>query len=173
MAQNQPVPAGYPGAPPAYTPGVDEKSGMPLGGAAYPQQPGYPQAQPGFVGQPVPPGQPGAPMGQPGAPMGPPPAGYVPPPPGQAYGMPTQTVIIQQQFSQAPTACTCPNCHQSVVTRTVAETSMLTWLIAGGIILLGGWIFCLCFIPFCIDDLKDVRHQCPNCNHTIHIYKRA
>ena len=29
-----------------------------------------------------------------------------------------------------------------------------------------------CFIPFCIDDMKDVTHTCPNCRTVLGIYRR-
>ncbi|RMZ93721.1 lipopolysaccharide-induced tumor necrosis factor-alpha factor -like protein [Brachionus plicatilis] len=41
---------------------------------------------------------------------------------------------------------------------------LATWLLSGGIALLG-CIFGCCLIPFFIDACKDVEHYCPNCNH--------
>ena len=52
-----------------------------------------------------------------------------------------------------PIQCTCPHCKQMIVTRTQKKAGILTWLICGGIILVGGWCGC-CFIPFCIDAGK-------------------
>nr|CAB3263444.1 lipopolysaccharide-induced tumor necrosis factor-alpha factor homolog [Phallusia mammillata] len=165
MAEKQPLQEGvgvpqpgYPAVPPPYAAGPPPQPDQPpyQGQQPYPPQPAGPyQGQPGVVPPPeykqdMQPGQPPVAV-----------------PPG------TTTVIVQQQrFSQFPATCVCPNCHQNVVTTTVAETSLLTWLICGAIILFGGWICCLCLIPFCIDDLKDIRHVCPSCRHTIHVFKR-
>ena len=99
------------------------------------------------------------------------PSGYAPvaPPPAFVRGT---TVVVQNQFGVIPASCVCPNCHQNVVTRTEHEIGLFTWFLVGIIFICGGWIFCLCFLPFCIDSLKDVRHVCPNCNHGISYYKR-
>eukprot|EP00198_Chlamydomonas_reinhardtii_P013558 XP_001702895.1 predicted protein [Chlamydomonas reinhardtii] len=45
-----------------------------------------------------------------------------------------------------------------------------TWLIAGGICLVGG-IFGCCLIPFCVDGLKDCQHSCPKCNRYLGQHK--
>lgn len=29
-----------------------------------------------------------------------------------------------------------------------------------------------CFIPFCVNDCKDVEHSCPSCNGIIHVHRR-
>ena len=104
---------------------------------------------------------------------GPPPAGgYAAVPPGPPPMTTATTVVVHQNFGMIPVSCSCPNCHQNVITRTEYETGLFTWLIVGIIFICGGWIFCLCLIPFCVDAMKDVRHVCPNCNHTIHYHKR-
>ena len=184
MSEKQPL-NDAPGLPPPYAPGV--------GQTPYPTgQPPYPTGQPPIVqGQPAGlnsqgqyPSAPGQLLQQPPPPVAYPAQGDVPPPykegaPVAGYATPpgavpanTTVIVHQQQFNQFPVSCMCPNCHQSVVTTTVAETSTLTWLISGGICLLGGWVCCLCLIPFCIDDLKDVRHVCPGCRHTVGVYRR-
>lgn len=101
----------------------------------------------------------------------PPPYGMAPPtaPVYVAPVMSTTTVIYSFQDTPSPT--TCPSCHQSVVTRTVHRSGLLTWLIFGALLLFGCWFGC-CLIPFCVDGCKDVDHYCPNCNHHFYKYKR-
>lgn len=158
---------------------MDEKTQIAEGVAPPPypanNQSGYaPNPPPGYQQAP-PPGPTGAyPVGQnmpppPSYPYQGPPSGYAPVPPQPVVGT---TVVVQHQFGMIPASCTCPNCHQNVVTRTEYETGLFTWLLVGIIFLCGGWIFCLCLLPFCIDSLKDVRHICPNCNHAIYYHKR-
>ena len=158
---------------------MDEKSQV-----TNPAPPPYAHAQ---GGPPPPMGYQGPPMGSPdpGKPgvypppgqvppgsyqQGAPPAGYAAVPPGPP--MVGTTTVVVQNFGMIPASCNCPNCHQNVVTRTEYEVGLFAWLIAGIIFICGGWIFCLCFIPFCVDSMKDVRHVCPNCNYTIHYFKR-
>lgn len=157
----------------------------PAGEYPPPYAPGYPPQQPpqqpGYGGQKMDPGYPPAPqVGYPGMPPpgGPqymqPGPGYPPAPQGQqgttvVVGMPAVTVV--SGFHEGPMNITCPQCRQSVVTRTNYETGTLTWLICGALILFGCWLGC-CFIPFCVDGCKDVRHTCPNCNTTVGVYRR-
>jgi lipopolysaccharide-induced tumor necrosis factor-alpha factor len=56
-------------------------------------------------------------------------------------------------YGDVPIQCTCPNCYQPIVTRVEKKTGLLTWLICGGIVLVGGWLGC-CLIPFCVDGLQ-------------------
>ncbi|XP_073501843.1 uncharacterized protein [Phyllobates terribilis] len=83
----------------------------------------------------------------------------------------TPNVIIGTSFADTPVRCSCPVCHQSIVTRTEHTSGLLTWLIFGCLILLGCWLGC-CLIPFIVDGCKDVDHYCPSCNHHISKFKR-
>lgn len=118
---------------------------------------------------------------------GPPPGQYPPsgqyPPPGQyppAYGQQgqqvtvvqgqPQTVVLTQTFRETPVRMTCPSCHADIMSAMNYETGMLTWLLFGAMCIFGFWI--CCFIPFCVDGCKDVVHNCPNCQHTLGVYRR-
>ncbi|CAF1192844.1 unnamed protein product [Adineta steineri] len=77
---------------------------------------------------------------------------------GTSMFITTQSLI----YGDLPIQCICPHCQQSIVTRIERQTGLVSWLVCGGILLLGGWFGC-CLIPFCIDSLKDTEHYCPNC----------
>ena len=106
--------------------------------------------------------------------------GSVPPPPPPA-GVATMTtttttghtVVAMQPkriFSRHPASVVCQHCGVNVVTRPRAEVGTVTWLAAGFLILVGCWLGC-CLIPFCIDECKDIYHDCPNCQRTVEVYK--
>lgn len=78
---------------------------------------------------------------------GAPPVGMVPP---MYVGAP---VFVPSEY---PMQCTCPNCRQTIVTRTVKENGLLTWLCIGGLVLIGCWFGC-CLIPLCVDACKVIR----------------
>jgi len=99
----------------------------------------------------------------------------------QQPGYQTQTTTIIQQpaqvfvglrFLESPVAMTCPFCQASIVTSTVYTNGTLTWIACGGVALMGGWLGC-CLVPFCMDSLKDVIHNCPNCQKQVGVYRRV
>ncbi|KAG9340425.1 hypothetical protein JZ751_021538 [Albula glossodonta] len=110
---------------------------------------------------------------QAGFPAGPSLVSY--PPPTQFMGVPSMTpagstVILTSGLSNIPCQTQCPHCQQLVVSQTRHTPGLLTWLICGTLTLFGCWL--CCFIPFCMDDCKDVEHRCPNCNNLVYVYKR-
>ncbi|XP_013397761.1 cell death-inducing p53-target protein 1 homolog isoform X2 [Lingula anatina] len=175
--QHPPPPGagGYPvEPPPQYEPPKSQyppPGGYPQGqpGGYPPAQGGYPQGQPGY--QP-PPGQPGG--------YGPPPQGAYPQQGGYstqtttviASQPPTTTVIVAQtSFGPRSRSMQCPYCQAHITTSVNYHSGGLTWLIAGLICIFGCWLGC-CLIPFCIDDMQDATHSCPNCNRTLGTYHR-
>ncbi|XP_067911826.1 lipopolysaccharide-induced tumor necrosis factor-alpha factor homolog isoform X2 [Heterodontus francisci] len=84
-----------------------------------------------------------------------------------------QTVYVQpnQPFSFQPMQITCPSCNQVVITRISHSPGALTWLSCGGLFLVG-CVFGCCLIPFCVDGLQDVEHNCPNCGRHLGSCKR-
>ncbi|CAH1253976.1 LITAF [Branchiostoma lanceolatum] len=105
----------------------------------------------------------GAPYPQPGTPV--------------YYGAITQagnsTVIlaVPPTFSPDPVNMQCTNCGQRVTTTTAVNTGLATWIACGAICALGGFLGC-CFVPFCLDSMKDVRHTCPSCRAHLGTYHR-
>lgn len=190
MAEKQgpypPQPGATDAPPPAYSAGPSQPAPYPVsppGAAPYPagQQPypgAYQQGMPppaGYPAGPPPVGPDGKPLVQPAGqpmmhqPMMAPPGGYIA---GQPVAAASTVVVVQQHmFRQLPVNTVCPHCHQNIITSTNAEAGGLTWLLCAGICLFGFWLGC-CLIPFCIDDCQDIRHSCPNCKNTIHVFRR-
>ncbi|CAF2043546.1 unnamed protein product [Rotaria magnacalcarata] len=76
----------------------------------------------------------------------------------------TQIVtVMQPKLGSLPVQCTCSKCHQSIVSRTELSNGLAVWAACLVLVIVGCWLGC-CLIPFCVDDLKDVTHHCPNCN---------
>uniref|UniRef100_A0A1I8JPF4 LITAF domain-containing protein n=1 Tax=Macrostomum lignano TaxID=282301 RepID=A0A1I8JPF4_9PLAT len=65
-------------------------------------------------------------------------------------------------YNKEPVTTTCPHCPPHITQAVSYVNGLAPWLISGGLILIGCWLGC-CLIPFCIDDLKDAEHRCPNC----------
>ena len=80
------------------------------------------------------------------------------------------TVQPRRIVSRHPTSVVCPHCNTEVVTQPRAEVGLITWAIAGVLILMGLVLGC-CLIPFFVDECKDCYHDCPNCRRTIEVYK--
>ena len=59
----------------------------------------------------------------------------------------------------------CPNCvEKNVQTRTKTKANGITWLCVGA----GVFIFWpLCWIPLCVDDMKQTNHYCTKCGTKI------
>ncbi|KPP57362.1 hypothetical protein Z043_124927, partial [Scleropages formosus] len=84
-----------------------------------------------------------------------------------------QTVCVQQgvMYRDRPVQLVCPVCSQTVVTQMKYSAGTMTWLACAGLFIFGCAYGC-CLIPFCVNDLQDVTHQCPNCNSVLGVYKR-
>ena len=66
-------------------------------------------------------------------------------------------------FGTMPVTTNCHNCGQNITTSVIKKTGAMQWIACCVIASFGCDLGC-CFIPFCIDSLKDVTHSCPNCN---------
>lgn len=129
-------------------------------------------APPAYSDSVPPPSYPASAPYPPGPAMGPPMAPSYPVQPVQPPVV-VQTVYVQpsQNLSAQPVQTTCPTCQQIVVTRVRYTPGALTWISCGGLLLFG-CVFGCCLIPFCIDSLQDVEHNCPNCGAHLGCFRR-
>ena len=91
-------------------------------------------------------------------------------PPGQVLVQQPTIVNATPLFNASPAKMECPYCKANITTRTQPKMGLLAWLIVGTLV-----VTCLCpcaWIPCCVDDLKDVNHQCPSCNAILGTYKK-
>ncbi|XP_029594655.1 lipopolysaccharide-induced tumor necrosis factor-alpha factor homolog isoform X1 [Salmo trutta] len=86
-------------------------------------------------------------------------------------GMSYCTLVAIGAFGDSPVQMTCPNCHQTVVTKVDFSSGVLTYLFCGGLFFCGFVLGC-CLIPFCFDRLKDAKHTCPSCKTILGVYER-
>ena len=90
--------------------------------------------------------------------------------PGMA---PAQPMVIQQAApagGKFPRQMACPHCTSNITTRVGKKTSIMQWLACclifwffGGT---GIGLLC-CFVPFCIEDCYEFKHDCPNCSNQV------
>ncbi|XP_061177376.1 lipopolysaccharide-induced tumor necrosis factor-alpha factor homolog [Saccostrea echinata] len=79
--------------------------------------------------------------------------------------------LQDQSFNTFSKPMVCPYCSSQISTSVEYESGALTWLSAGILCIFGCWLGC-CLIPFCMPDLQDVKHTCPNCNKLVGVYRR-
>ena len=92
-----------------------------------------------------------------------------------AYAQPAQPVVVASAppplvmtmsapyLPPHPCMMTCPNCRQQITTRVVQRDGLLVWASCAALAFVG-CIFGCCLIPFCVPEMKDTDHFCPNCN---------
>ncbi|ODM92306.1 Lipopolysaccharide-induced tumor necrosis factor-alpha factor [Orchesella cincta] len=89
-----------------------------------------------------------------------------PPPPGyfqQSQAQPAQPqmlIVGVAILGPTTTRMTCGSCHTEIQTSTNKKPSIVAFLSAGIMCVLG--LIC-CIIPFFVDSCKDTEHTCPNC----------
>ncbi|KAJ8309787.1 hypothetical protein KUTeg_011652 [Tegillarca granosa] len=110
-----------------------------------------------------------------------PPPAYEENPPASGYGEPVynppSNVVVPMpvanvvRFQNSPVRMQCFACNKDIVTTTSYESGMMAWVVCFTLFaVLFTWF--ICCIPFCIKDLKDVKHSCPNCNQELGRYNR-
>lgn len=73
-------------------------------------------------------------------------------------------------FSRHPVQCTCSHCGAVIVTRIEENSGLLAWLLCVLLVVFGCWLGC-CLIPFCVSDLQNIKHYCPNCKAFLAEYR--
>lgn len=97
-------------------------------------------------------------------------------PPGTSYPhqpqivAPTAVVITYNRGAEPPAEVQCGRCGSVVHPFKRYEPGMFSWLLAGGICLIG----CCCFVwvPFVADSTKDSVYTCPKCTQELARVKR-
>ena len=64
---------------------------------------------------------------------------------------------------EQPFEVKCYACGEQGMTKVKHDETALQWILSLIICLLGGWVFCLCFIPFCCKSLRRYEHYCQSC----------
>jgi lipopolysaccharide-induced tumor necrosis factor-alpha factor len=83
------------------------------------------------------------------------------------YGIQIKSVTT---LGEKPVQCTCTKCHTLILTRVHQTPGLLPWILFIILILLGCWLGC-CLIPFCISDIQNTQHYCPNCKTLLGEYR--
>ncbi|XP_063723256.1 cell death-inducing p53-target protein 1 homolog [Symsagittifera roscoffensis] len=103
------------------------------------------------------------------------------PPPQQQGGYPPQppvvVPVIQPQLGHKSSVIRCPHCSAQVSTTTEYSVGSGTWLACLAIfgigflftviLVIGCFLFFVCWVPCVVDECKDVTHSCPNCKKVI------
>ncbi|GBC07482.1 hypothetical protein RclHR1_00750016 [Rhizophagus clarus] len=79
------------------------------------------------------------------------------------------TTVPLKNLSTVPAITTCPHCNNVVLSYIEYKSGSCTWL---SCFIISHMLVAACFIPFCVNDLKDVVHYCSNCNKIMAIYSR-
>ncbi|XP_014672456.1 PREDICTED: lipopolysaccharide-induced tumor necrosis factor-alpha factor homolog isoform X2 [Priapulus caudatus] len=87
--------------------------------------------------------------------------------------VPNTTMFITHVQCLGPVSATlqCPACQATVLTSVETAPGSAAWLTSLVCCVFGCWWGC-CLIPFCIPEMQDVKHSCPNCRHHIGTYRR-
>ncbi|KAH3764872.1 lipopolysaccharide-induced tumor necrosis factor-alpha factor [Pelomyxa schiedti] len=74
------------------------------------------------------------------------------------------------RYRDIPVKIQCQHCNEVGTTKLHYNTGLFTWVVAG-VICLFAPLGC-CFIPFCLEDCKDVEHHCHSCHKHVGTYQR-
>jgi lipopolysaccharide-induced tumor necrosis factor-alpha factor len=91
--------------------------------------------------------------------------------------VPMQTNAVQQaekdlqtlkdlKKEEYPANVLCPMCEKRGITETTKTTSIMQYVACLGIFSVGCGLGC-CFVPFCVDSMKDTVHKCSGCKHVL------
>ncbi|XP_025193824.1 lipopolysaccharide-induced tumor necrosis factor-alpha factor homolog [Melanaphis sacchari] len=95
--------------------------------------------------------------------------------PGMLPPQPSQVIVVQGPLLNLPplgprsVQLTCPTCKSLVMTRIEEESSSSAYLCCMLMFIVGCFV-CSC-LPLCMDNFKNYKHSCPNCNAFLGLYK--
>lgn len=81
------------------------------------------------------------------------------------------TVIVYSHSYQPPERVMCSRCQQAVIPEPHLVSGLCTWLVAGGLCMIGCWP--LACVPFCCAPTKDTLFVCSRCGSELYRLKRA
>ncbi|XP_064806585.1 uncharacterized protein LOC135523684 [Oncorhynchus masou masou] len=82
-----------------------------------------------------------------------------------------EDIVEVEKLNSDPAIVQCPICEQVITTETYRKIGGAAWMLCLVSSMLGCVAGC-CLIPFCLDNLKDVRHRCPECHSNIYTAER-
>ncbi|CAK5012808.1 unnamed protein product [Meloidogyne enterolobii] len=85
----------------------------------------------------------------------------------------TFTPMLPPIYGPYPVEMDC--CKSRILTNTATSIGALVWIICMLCFFLGGCgliCFFFCWVPFFIEDCKDIVHTCPSCNIYLGKYSR-
>ncbi|XP_031660587.1 uncharacterized protein LOC109870544 isoform X2 [Oncorhynchus kisutch] len=83
----------------------------------------------------------------------------------------SEDIVEVEKLNSDPAIVQCPICEQVITTETYRKIGGAAWMLCLVSSMLGCVAGC-CLIPFCLDNLKDVRHRCPECHSNIYTAER-
>lgn len=83
---------------------------------------------------------------------------------------PTGLIIPVDSLKHTPAVTRCPSCDEVITTITHSTVSEEMWILCFLSSMLGCVAGC-CLIPFFMNSLKKVHHQCPRCQSNIHTHR--
>ncbi|KAJ7984721.1 hypothetical protein DPEC_G00357690 [Dallia pectoralis] len=87
-------------------------------------------------------------------------------PSSQSTSVAPEDIVDVKKLHNVPAIVRCPFCEQVVTTKTYRKIGSAPWILC----FLSGILGCVagcCLIPFCLNNLKDVYHSCPECHKKI------
>lgn len=90
--------------------------------------------------------------------------------PKPAEERPSGPIMPVDGLGQMSAITRCPCCDEVVSTETCRKVGETVWMLCCLCSIMGCFAGC-CLIPFFIDRMKDVEHQCPHCQAHIHTYQ--
>ncbi|XP_070708379.1 uncharacterized protein [Pempheris klunzingeri] len=93
----------------------------------------------------------------------------LPPPEGSTLRPegPTGPIVPVDSLDHTPAVIQCPSCKEVVFTQTHSKVGEAVWMVCCLCSMLGCVAGC-CLIPFFMSQLREVHHQCPQCQAHIH-----